>query len=157
MPAGAARLARREEGRPLLAIMGLAALPALAMHGLVHFGVAGYAFHYVPALVALMAVGLGRRSSRPLCATTPSARRGLAVAATLAGLFLFYPTDLYRKDLRGDFDKAFARHTRIGLASPQPLTDVFAWRTRGSQMLPGNDPSGGVSASKTVLEIAPPN
>ena len=102
----------------LIAIMILAAIPALGMHLLVHFGVAGYAFHYVPALVALMALGLG--GSGEATRLGSGAWRGVAVAATLAATFLFYPTDLNRTDFRGDFDLAFGRHTRIGLATRTP-------------------------------------
>jgi hypothetical protein len=134
VPRGLVRLWSREEGRPLLGLMVLAAIPALAMHLLVHFGVAGYAFHYVPALVALMALGLSRMEGDDRSGT----RRALAVSAVLASLFLFYPTDLNRTDLRGDFDLAFARHTRVGLATKPPLRDPDRWRTINSQQLPGN-------------------
>ena len=34
-------------------------LPALGSHLLVHFGVPGYAFHYVPALLGLTVLGIG--------------------------------------------------------------------------------------------------
>ena len=34
-------------------------IPAFASHMLVHFGVPGYAFHYVPALLALGVLGIG--------------------------------------------------------------------------------------------------
>ena len=41
-------------------LVAISVLPALASHLLVHFGVPGYSFHYVPALIVLIALGAGR-------------------------------------------------------------------------------------------------
>jgi hypothetical protein len=138
VPAGIYRLAHRKGGPALLAILFLAVIPALAMHLLVHFGVAGYAFHYVPSLVILMAIGFAPALESAKLRDNAGAWRGVFVAGTLAGLFWFYPTDLERTDLRGQFDLSFARHTRRGLATPVPLRDPEIWRTVNSQRLPGN-------------------
>lgn len=154
VPRGLARLRSRDGGPFLVALMVLAALPALAMHLLVHFGVAGYAFHYVPALVAAMALGLGRAASPSTSADADraSALRGLGLAATLAALFLLYPTDYARTDFRGDFDLAFARHTRVGLATMPPFRDPDTWRTPNSQRLPGSAVAR-PSKPRTILQI----
>ncbi len=155
VPAGLVRLTKREDGPFLIAMMTLAAIPALAMHLLVHFGVAGYGFHYVPAIMALMAVGLSPRTSSDSNRDRLGATRGLAVAGMLAALFLFYPTDLSRRDFRGQFDLACARHTRIGLATPQPKYDTDIWRTASSQRLSGNTVPIPAGPRNSVLQIWP--
>lgn len=146
IPRGLARLRNVEGGRTLGVLMLLAVIPALGMHLLIHFGVAGYAFHYVPALAALVALGIcGKRGD---CV---GLRRSIALAVSSAALFLFYPTDLNRTDMRGNFDLAFARHTRIGLATRPPLRDPDVWRTYNSQLLPGNDPANLPTAPRRSL------
>ena len=138
IPAGVVRLSRRPGGPALLGMMLLAAIPALGVHLLVHFGVAGYAFHYVPALVGLMAVGIAPGLEDALKRDRLGAVRGLAVAGSLAAVFLFYPTNLDAPGFRGQFDLSFARHTRRGLATRVPLRDPDLWRTINSIRLPGN-------------------
>ena len=142
VPRGLAQLWRRPGGIRLAGLFLLAALPALGMHLLVHFGVPGYAFHYVPALLALVALGIGRAGVPADAGAGPASRdrapaRLVGLAAGLAAAFLVYPTDYDRPGLRGDFDLAFARYTRAGLRSRPPLRDPGAWRTANSQELPG--------------------
>lgn len=132
-PRGLARLARAD--RATAALLALSVLPALGLHLLVHFGVPGYAFHYVPALVALIALGVGRDANAN--ANAPDRDRAparlVALAAALAAVFLLYPTDYDRPGFRGDFDLAFARHTRVGLRTRPPLKAPTAWRTSNSR------------------------
>lgn len=132
-PRGLFRLAKGLEpgGRPLAALLALSVTPALCLHLLVHFGVPGYAFHYVPALLALVALGIGRVGVAIECDRAPA--RLAALGTVLAALFLFYPTDFNRPGLRGDFDLAFARHTRVGLTARTPLKAPAAWRTSNSR------------------------
>ena len=130
VPQGIRRLRSRDGGWFLMAMMIIAAIPAMAMHLLVHFGVPGYAFHYLPALVVLMAVGLGSGRAATV--------RGITIAASLAALFLLYPTNYQRTGFRGDFDLSFARYTRVGLVTKAPLRDPDTWRTVISQRLPEN-------------------
>ncbi len=59
VPRGMLRLRQRMGGSSLLALLLVSMLPPLASHLLVHFGVPGYAFHYVPALLALSVLGIG--------------------------------------------------------------------------------------------------
>ncbi|HEX8200505.1 MAG TPA: hypothetical protein VF590_08455, partial [Isosphaeraceae bacterium] len=75
--------------------LALSVGPALAFHLLVHFGVAGYAFHYVPALLALLALGIGRPAVPEGTPDRAPARLGV-LAATLAAVFLFYAPDYDR-------------------------------------------------------------
>ena len=60
---------RAENGGFLIFVLLLSVLPAFASHMLVHFGVPGYAFHYVPALLALCVLGIGAMD----CASTRAA------------------------------------------------------------------------------------
>ena len=55
-PAGAGKTAVFSSSCCILSV-----IPAFASHMLVHFGVPGYAFHYVPALLALCVLGIGAR------------------------------------------------------------------------------------------------
>ena len=67
VPRGILRLRGRENGGFLIFMLFLSVIPAFASHMLVHFGVPGYAFHYVPALLALCVLGIGaidRESTR---------------------------------------------------------------------------------------------
>jgi hypothetical protein len=136
VPRGLLRLVRSEAGGVRAALLALGVGPALAFHLLVHFGVAGYAFHYVPALLALLALGIGR-SPVPRGAPDRAPARLGVLATALAAVFLLYPTDYDRPGRLGDFDLAFARHTRIGLRTRPPVRDPSAWRTINSQELPG--------------------
>ena len=110
VPRGAYRLvvSREVAGSPPL--LALSVLPALGSHLLVHFGVPGYAFHYVPALLALTALGIGRTSATSPDAWAPA--RLVALAAFLAAVFWFYPADFERPGVRGRF--------RPGLRPPDP-------------------------------------
>jgi hypothetical protein len=149
VPRGAARLGRLNGGWILGSIMAFAALPALASHLLIHFGVPGYCFHYVPALVALTALGVGHGSLEDGAAGTtalPSPARILdrgatprliAIAVILAGMFWFYPTDYTQQGWRGSFDLSFCRFTRIGLKTPLPDHAPEYWRTSNSRPLAG--------------------
>ena len=128
VPRGLFRLGRSQHGVFLIVILTLSILPALASHLLVHFGSAGYGFHYVPALLALGVLGIGE-ARRP-AASAP--RRLLAVSALMASLFLFYPTDYDKPGWRGDFDLSFARYTRIGLRTRMPARQPRIWRTANS-------------------------
>ncbi len=131
VPRGLARLGSIRHGRWLGALMALAAAPALASHLLIHFGVAGYSFHYLPAMIALLAVGIGRVSA-PDGSDDRAPARLSAMAAALACVFLIYPARTDRPGLRGDFDLAVARYTRVGLHSV--VADRFpgTWRTANS-------------------------
>ena len=121
-------------------MLALSVLPALGSHLLVHFGVPGYAFHYVPALLALTALGIGRSSATAPDAWAPA--RLVALAAFLAAVFWFYPTDFRRPGLRGDFDLAFARQTRAGLRTRPPHRDPEFWRTPNSRRRLDETPAG---------------
>ena len=91
-------------------------------------------------------------TARPYAADDRAAsRRCLALAATLAGLFLLYPTDYDRPGHRRDFDLVFARRTRVGLKTKPPLRDPKPWRTINSQRLPGNDPAMLPTAARRSL------
>jgi hypothetical protein len=77
----------------------------------------------------------------------------------MAAAFWFYPTDDTRPGWRGDFDLAFCRFTRQGLAMPIHRVPTH-WRTANSRDLAGNtilgpngrpigsDPAGLGSTSK---------
>ena len=60
VPRGLRRWRDLPNGGRLGLLLVACAAPALASHLLVHFGVPGYAFHYVPGLLALIAMGIGR-------------------------------------------------------------------------------------------------
>ena len=105
----------------------------LVFHLSVHFGVPGYAFHYVPAFTALLAIGIGRSSAVTRARDDRAVGRLAAVAFTLAALFLVYPTNYDRPGFRGNFDLAFARHTRVGLQTPPPARNPSYWRTANSR------------------------
>jgi len=141
VPRGLRRLRGRADGGFLLLILWLSMMPALASHMLVHFGVPGYAFHYVPALLALGVLGIGatdRERSRAAGLAGLSGSIGtapvrlVAVAALLAAVFLFYPTDYDHAGWRGSFDLSFARLTRVGLRTPIALRQPALWRTANS-------------------------
>lgn len=137
-PRGLARLAQKRSERGLVGLLILSMLPALALHLTVHFGVPGYAFHYVPALVALIALGIGRV---PLPTEAPNSDRAPArlalLGVLLALVFLGYPTDYDRPGFRGDFDLSFARHTRVGLQTRPPMRHPSIWRTANSRSVTG--------------------
>jgi hypothetical protein len=135
LPRGLSRMGSTSEGRRLAALLALPVIPALLSHLLVHFGVAGYSFHYLPSAVALMAIGIGRATSTTT-ATDRAPARLSALAAGLATVFLFYPADFNRPGWRGDFDLAVARYTRVGLHSEVADRAPVAWRTSNS--VPGS-------------------
>ncbi|MGO9597394.1 MAG: hypothetical protein ACLP7Q_05170 [Isosphaeraceae bacterium] len=151
VPRGLARLRHTRGGRFLIVLFAASMLPAAGSHLLVHFGVPGYAFHYVPALLALAVLGVGPALpvSERLQALAPvdyqrsfrtSVGRMLAITTVLAGVFLFYPTDFDQPGWRGDFDLAFARHTRAGLAMPVPSRQPNHWRTANSHVAASEGP-----------------
>jgi hypothetical protein len=140
VPGGLARLRRVKGGVFLACVMTLAAVPALASHLLVHFGSAGWCFHYVPALIALAALGAGgARTGQSFAATATGPRyeraaaRLIAMGALLAALFWFYPTDYDQPGWRGSFDLAFCRFTRAGLKTPIRDRTPAYWRTANSR------------------------
>jgi hypothetical protein len=148
VPRGLARLRRLEGGVFLGLLMVVAAVPALGSHLLVHFGVAGWSFHYVPALIPLVALGAssaGTEPSQRRSLPKPSTRalgehapaRLVAVAALLAAMFWYYPTDYEQPGWRGSFDLSFCRFTRIGLRTPIPNRAPEYWRTANSRPLAG--------------------
>jgi hypothetical protein len=158
VPRGIVRAARREGSWFLLGALALSVLPALVSHLTVHFGVPGYAFHYVPALLALAVLGIERAGNpagnaasaiADLPDITPSgaAKRLYAISALMAALFLFYPTDYSHPGWRGDFDLSFARHTRMGLRTPVPRRQPSLWRTANSRV--GEGPGAEASDERT--------
>ncbi len=141
VPRGIRRLRGREHGGFLVFLLCLSMLPAFASHMLVHFGVPGYAFHYVPALLALCVLGIGAMD----CASNRAAGlagfprslsnapvRLVAVATLLAALFLYYPVNYDHPGWRGSFDLSFARLTRVGLRTPHSNRQPALWRTANS-------------------------
>ncbi len=152
-PRGLLRTVRSPGGGVLVALLILSVVPAMAMHLLIHFGVAGYAFHYVPALVALMALGIGPILADGTVRDRKSAIRLAMVAASLAAVFVFYPTDLKRRGFRGDFDKTVARLTRVGLQSANLTADAEIWRTTNSQRLPENTAPVPSAPRRSLAEI----
>jgi hypothetical protein len=161
VPRGLSRLSRLEHARFLGGLMALAALPALASHLLVHFGVPGWSFHYVPALIMLVALGAtgahvsvpaqpGRSMRLSFLSREPAALRLLVLAAMLAALFWFYPTDYGQPGWRGSFDLSFSRFTRTGLKTPLPGHGPQYWRTANSRPMaptPVSQPAGARSGS----------
>jgi 4-amino-4-deoxy-L-arabinose transferase-like glycosyltransferase len=131
LPRGLIRVGSSADGRRLAMLMALPVVPALLSHLLVHFGVAGYGFHYLPAAVALMAIGIGRATSSATARDLAPARLS-ALAAGLAAVFLFYPADFNRPGWRGDLDLALGRYTRAGLHSEIADRAPVAWRTSNS-------------------------
>jgi hypothetical protein len=148
VPRGVMRLAQIRDGAFLGVALGITAVPALSSHLLVQFGSAGWCFHYVPGLMILVAMGVGRsvlpgrtsRSSSSMPAGTffdrAPAQLG-AAAAVLAALFWFYPTDYQQPGWRGSFELAFCRFTRTGLKTPIPNRSPAYWRTANSRPLAG--------------------
>jgi len=141
VPRGIRRLRARENGEFLIFLLFLSVVPALALHLLVHFGVPGYAFHYVPALLALCVLGIGAMDCESTRAAGLSGFPGslgtapvrlVGVATLMAALFLFYPTDYDHAGWRGSFDLSFARWTRVGLRTPASNRQPALWRTANS-------------------------
>jgi len=143
VPRGIRRLRARENGEFLIFLLFLSVVPALALHLLVHFGVPGYAFHYVPALLALAVLGIGALDCESSRAAELSGLPGslgtapvrlVGVATLMAALFLFYPTDYDHAGWRGSFDLSFARWTRVGLRTPASNRQPTLWRTANSRI-----------------------
>jgi hypothetical protein len=137
VPRGAARLRRSESAGFLTLLTIVSVAPPLAYHLLIHFGVPGYSFHYLPALLALAVLGIGRVAEDRVEGTarpggSGSVPRLLGLASVLAAAFWFYPTDYLAPGWRGDFDLAFCRFTRIGLNAPLPRIHPYLWRTANS-------------------------
>jgi hypothetical protein len=148
VPRGLARLRRAEHGAFLGGLLGLSVVPPLALHLLIHFGVPGYSFHYLPALIALVALGIGRPAVEGsgegpggLPAIAAGADRAvprlLGLAIVLGAAFWFYPTDYSAPGWRGEIDLSFCRFTRIGLRTPPPRRGPSLWRTANSRDLTG--------------------
>ena len=156
VPRGAIRVSQLEHGRVLGALLGTSLVPPLLSHLLIHFGVPGYAFHYIPALLALAALGAGDTAAadpRPRCDRRGAWRLGVA-AALLAMAFLFYPTNYDRPGWRGSFDLAFARHTRSGLMQPTPNRQPAVWRTINSRVAQRSDEWPTAEAPESTVRIA---
>ena len=133
VPRGMKRLGSIPNGRLLAALLILSILPPLAFHLLIHFGVAGYSFHYLPALVALLAVGIGQATAPAGVTSADRAPfRLAALAVMLAAVFLLYPADFARPGWRGDFDLAVARYSRVGLQASTTDRAPATWRTSNS-------------------------
>jgi hypothetical protein len=137
VPRGFGRLLGGPGGVFSASLMICSLVPTLMSHLLVHFGVAGYSFHYVPAVVGCMALGLAPLTAAGKPRDASGARRAAILATLLAAIFLCYPTNYDAQGLRGNFDLSFARHTRIGLNKQATLRDPALWRTSNSQVLPG--------------------
>jgi hypothetical protein len=146
VPRGLVQLRRVNRGGFLGLLIGLSLLPALAFHLLIHFGVPGYSFHYLPGLIALVALGIGRAEPVEGLAGHPqddlrfsrgdrAVPRLIGIAAFLAAAFWFYPTDYSAPGRRGDFDLSFCRFTRTGLRTPSPRLGPQEWRTANSRNL----------------------
>ena len=144
VPRGTGRLARVAHPRLLGLLLAISVAPALASHFLVHFGVAGYSFHYVPALIILVALGAelartGESKQRSFAMSLIAVLREsaparlIAIATVLAAMFWYYPTDYAQPGLRGSFDLSFCRFTRIGLQTPMPNRSPEYWRTANSR------------------------
>jgi hypothetical protein len=73
VPRGVRALRNLDHGAALGFLTMLSVLPALASHLLVQFGVQGWCFHYVPALLGLLALGA---SARPVESPGSSALSG---------------------------------------------------------------------------------
>jgi hypothetical protein len=138
VPRGLWRLRGIHGGRFLSGLLLLSVLPALGLHLFVHFGVAGYAFHYVPALLALVTLGIGRVENA--ACDIQAWPRLAVVAGSLALFFLAYPADFHRVGVRRDFDLVYGRFTRTGLFEPVPVAAPSSWRTVNSVDLPGSRP-----------------
>jgi hypothetical protein len=141
VPRGFLRVRSAPRGAFLSWLLVLSVSPALFMHLTVHFGVPGYAFHYLPALLALVAIGIGPTTEPEVAEPsipTGTVGRLLVAAGLMATLFLFYPTRYDRPGWRGSFDLAFARQTRIGLRAPLPDHQPAHWRTANSRVEAGN-------------------
>lgn len=142
VPRGLSRLRRDPEGGFLAGLLAISILPAMATHLLLHFGVPGYGFHYVPALLALIVLGIGRDRrpvDDPRAVESPSrddrtVPRLLSMACLLAALFWFYPADFSAPGWRGHFDLAIGRLTRAGLNQQAPEQARALWRTANSRM-----------------------
>lgn len=161
-PSGLARLISQCGRRATAALLILSIVPALAFHLLIHFGVQGYALHLAPALIALIAIGAGAPCATALGSTQPETRprrdlRGptllLGLASLLAAAFWFYPTNYDADGFWGDFNLAFARQTRAGLARPAPFRTPKAWRTLNSQVLPGGGGGRAPSRRETLSDL----
>jgi Dolichyl-phosphate-mannose-protein mannosyltransferase len=141
VPRGLIRLVSLPHGKKLASLLLVSVLPPIGSHLLIHFGVAGYSFHYLPALVALLAVGVGRATTLEVSFRFDRAPARLsALAAILGAVFLLYPADVGRSGWRGDFDLAVARYTRVGLHSELANRAPLSWRTRNSAVMPGFQP-----------------
>ena len=130
----------------------LSIAPALGIHLLLHFGVPGYCFHYLPALIALIVLGIGRdRSGVPvpcLACGERTVRRLIGMATILAATFWFYPTDFAAPGWRGDFDMSFCRLTRNGLNEPLLRPAPYLWRTVNSSR--PMEPARQASRTRTI-------
>jgi hypothetical protein len=165
-PRGLKVMCKLEHRNMLALLMLLSIVPALASHLLVQFGVQGYCFHYIPALLGLTALGAsahgGLFRTKPTQgiaggsfvgaltgpdrqpATPEVAVGGLKatawlglVASFLAAMFWFYPTNYEATGFRGSFDLAFSRFTRTGLQTPMPGHSPRLWRTANSRPVAG--------------------
>ncbi len=137
VPRGIVRLRRSDDSRLLAILLAISILPALATHLLLHFGSSGYAFYYIPALLALIVLGIGPASSGLVADTDAENRKAirlLGIAGSLALVFWFYPTNYDRPGWLGNHDLAFARYTRAGLSLPMEGHQVAYWRTANSRI-----------------------
>jgi len=132
IPLGVIRLFRSRRDLLLPAVLALSVVPALGFHLTIHFGVPGYAFHYVPALIALVAMGVGRIHNGGLLRGDEAPGRLLAFATISAAIFLGYMPDYESVGMRGSFDLSVGRCSRVGLVTRPPERFPTAWRTPNS-------------------------
>jgi hypothetical protein len=130
VPRGMLRMMALPDGKRLVALLALAVGPAMGSHLLVHFGVAGYSFHYLPALAAFLALGVGRSNPEGVIDRADFRLGGLA--SLLAAAFLFYPADIGRTGWRGELDFVVGRYTREGLQADLTSHAATTWRTSNS-------------------------
>jgi hypothetical protein len=138
VPRGLLRLFTLPDGGRLAGLLALGIAPPLASHLLVHFGVAGYSLHYLPALAGLLALGVGRSNSGQSVASSEgrAVLRLSGLAGLLAAAFLLYPADVGRPGWRGDFDLTVARYTKAGLHADLSAKSPETWRTSNSVKSP---------------------
>ena len=138
LPRGLVRLVSLPDGKKLAALLATSIVLPLGSHLLVHFGVAGYSFHYLSAMVALLAIGIGRVSVPSVAPWMGRAPLRLsALGVVLASLFLFYPADISRPGWRGDFDLAVGALHEVGLRAEISRRSPSIWRTSNSVVMPG--------------------
>jgi hypothetical protein len=130
MPMGVFRIVKNKQGKWLAALLLLSVVPPLLFHLVIHFGVPGYCFHYVPALLALLAMGVDRTIGFNWFGSPIVRLAGFAACSTV--LFLVYVPDYDQNGARGSFDLSIGRFSRVGLVKRPPDKHPTLWRTANS-------------------------